>query len=77
LFYVSPQRKLVAASITPAAGELKVGTPVPLFDWPAFHREPDYDVFADRFLLRVPLSEEEEVSIAVVVNWAATMTRPR
>jgi serine/threonine protein kinase len=77
LFYVAADHKLMAASITSVAGGLKVGTPVPLFEWRAFRRDPDYDVSGDRFLLKIPLREQEDVSIAVVVNWAATLPRSR
>ena len=53
---------------------LTIGRPRPLFQSRAFRRNPEYDVAADgRFLVTMPLSEPQDNSIAVVLNWADTL----
>ena len=77
LFYVSPTGTLMSVAIGRSGDDLAIGKPVPLFESRAFQREPDYDVAGNRFLLKVPLGEEDEGSVAVIANWAATMKKPR
>ena len=75
LFYVSPNGKLMSVSIS-RSGD--VGKPEALFESRAFQREPDYDVAGkNRFLLKVPLGEEDEGSVAVIANWTTTIKPPR
>jgi Tol biopolymer transport system component len=78
LFYVSPNGRLMSVSIGRSGEGLVIGKPVTLFESRAFQREPDYDVAGkDRFLLKVPLGEQEELSLAVIANWATTMKPTR
>ena len=78
LFYVSPNGRLMSVSIGRSGDGLEIGKPVELFESRAFQREPDYDVAGkDRFLLKVPLGEADEGSVAVIANWATTMKQKR
>ncbi len=74
LFYVSRDSQLMSVPITRSAGGLKFGTPVRLFQSRAFQGNPNYDVTGDdRFLVSVPMSAPQDNSIAVIVNWPATI----
>jgi Tol biopolymer transport system component len=74
LFYVSPDGALMSVAVTRTANALSIGKPVALFDSHALRGAADYDVLDnDRFLLKVPLADQEDISVAVIVNWAATM----
>jgi len=74
LFYVSPDLELMAVPITRNGGGLTIGKPVRLFQSRAFQGNPGYDVTADdRFLVAVPLSAPQDNSVAVIVNWPATL----
>jgi Tol biopolymer transport system component len=78
LFYVSPNGWLISVSIGRSGDGLIIGKPIRLFESRAFQREPDYDVAGkDRFLLKMPLGEADEGSVAVIANWAATMKQSR
>jgi hypothetical protein len=64
----------MSGSITRSAGGLTIGRPVALFQSRALQGNPNYDVTkGDRFLVSVPLSAPQANSIAVIVNWTATM----
>ena len=64
LFYVSRDGWLMSVSIGRSGDGLVIGKPVALFQSRAFQREPDYDVAGkDRFLLKVPLGEAEELFV--------------
>ena len=72
--YVAPNGGLMSVSITRAGNALSIGTPVALFVSRALRGAADYDVLGDdRFLLKVPLGEQEDISVTVIVNWSATM----
>jgi len=82
LFYLSPDRKLMALSIA-AGSTIEAGTPKSLFDvhlLPTGTGAPyayyQYDVTRDgqRFLVNTPLSNAT-VPITVVLNWTAALKR--
>jgi Tol biopolymer transport system component len=74
VFYVSPDFQLMSVSIVRTGTGLTIGRPVPLFGSRAFRDGAEYQVSADgRFLLSVPRSDQPDISIAVIVNWTATM----
>jgi Tol biopolymer transport system component len=74
LFYVSPDLQMMSVSFTHSDSRPTIGRPVPLFASRAFQREPDYDVAADgRFLLNIPSRDQQGMTVAVIVNWAATL----
>jgi eukaryotic-like serine/threonine-protein kinase len=78
LFYVSLNRRLMSVSVTRTASGLRLGKPVELFESSAFRHTPDYDVAAgNRFLLKMPLGEGENTSVAVIVNWTPVNQQPR
>jgi len=63
-------------SVRRSGDALAIGRPVALFQSRAFRRNPEYDVAADgRFLVTVPLSEPQDNSIAVIINWSTTIKR--
>ena len=76
LFYVSPDSQLMSVAVTRSDSGLTIGRPGALFASRAFQRNPDYDVAPDgRFILKVPSRDQYDISVAVIVNWAATVTR--
>ncbi len=79
LFYVSRDGWLMSVLIGRSGDGLAIGKrPVRVFESRAFQRAPDYDVAGkNRFLLKVPLGEADEGSVAVIANWATTMKPPR
>ena len=80
LFYISPDRKLVAVDVKTDTSILQVGTPKALFQtrlsgYPGPRN--NYDVSADgqRFLMINLLSDVSSTTITVVINWTADMQR--
>jgi dipeptidyl aminopeptidase/acylaminoacyl peptidase len=81
LFYLSPDRKLMAVEVAIAAQVLKFGIPKPLFSTPlstaggVSHR---WDVTADgkRMVFDYDISETSSIPITVVLNWTAGL-KPR
>jgi eukaryotic-like serine/threonine-protein kinase len=75
IFYIDPNRKMMAVSVKGAAGKLDAGTPTPLFDVNATGYQP-YDVTADgRFVISRLLDEPASSPITVVLNWAAGLKK--
>jgi Tol biopolymer transport system component len=85
LYYLDPERRIVAVSVTAEAG-FKVGKTTPLFQTPV--QFPDgppslvpYDVSADgqRFLISAPRDQLAPTTnsspITVVLNWSAALKR--
>ncbi|HUP66567.1 MAG TPA: protein kinase [Thermoanaerobaculia bacterium] len=71
LFYVSPDDKMNAVTITPGS-ELDAAAPEPLFDAPLrFHGNTQYEVTSDgrRFLLNRRVEESADESITLLQNW--------
>jgi Tol biopolymer transport system component len=76
LYYVSLDLRLMAVSIARAGDALAIGTPQTLFESRAFQGEPEYDVAPDgRFLLRVPVADQIDPPLAVILNWADRLKR--
>ena len=72
LFYLSPDRHLMALTVHSTGGSLNVGAPAQLFPavlaGPA--QEPEYDVSkTGRFLMNIPTARGEDRPITVIVNW--------
>jgi eukaryotic-like serine/threonine-protein kinase len=80
LFYISPERKLIAVDVKSEASTLEVGTPKALFQTslPGYPGPRNfYDVSADgqRFLMNNLLGDISSNPIKVVVNWTADLQR--
>ena len=74
MFYVAPERKLMAVSVNAGAGFH--AAPKHLFDLPAIGRGNDFftfDYIVDRngqqFLVRTPAEASKPVPITVMTNW--------
>ncbi len=78
LFYLSPERKLMAAPVKASQPSFEAAAPQELFDTripsfnPGFNQFP-YAVSADgkRFLVHTSLGDAAETPLTVVVNWLA------
>jgi len=74
LFYVAPDRRLMAVPVRKAAN-LEVGVPAALFETRIRMDPPfrNYDVSADgqRFLIDTMAAKEKERPVTLVVNWTA------
>jgi Tol biopolymer transport system component len=72
LFYVAPDRMLMAVTIKPADSSLSVAAARPLFELKLQTRdETNYDVSSKgSFLVNVPTSEQTPQPITVILNWA-------
>ncbi|MCU1382751.1 MAG: serine/threonine protein kinase [Acidobacteria bacterium] len=76
LFYIAPDKKMMAVSVKPAA-VFEPGLPEPLFDVETTGFAP-YDVGADgRFLINTPLAASAIAasSITVMLNWTAGLKK--
>jgi Tol biopolymer transport system component len=75
LFYIDPNRKMMAVPVKAAEGKFEAGTPTALFDVNAAGYAP-YDVTADgRFVISQLLDEPTSSPITVVLNWVATLKK--
>jgi Tol biopolymer transport system component len=80
LFFLGLDGTLMAVDIRSDSG-LEWGVPHPLFDT-GLDAERNRDQFAatpdgQRFLVQLPTSDAAAVPISVVLNWTASLTRPR
>lgn len=79
LFYIGPDKKLMAVDIKADASEIQVGTPRPLFDLriSTLPGSPYYDVTRDgqRFLISVISEETTPTPMTVVMNWSAGLQK--
>jgi Tol biopolymer transport system component len=76
LFYVAPDGTLTAVSVTRVGANLIVGSPKSLFSSRALQGNREYEVADDgRFLLNVPVSDQSDPPVTVIVNWAATLKK--
>ncbi len=80
LFYLAPDRKLMAVDVKIQASTFEAGVPRPLFQTRVVgYPNPRnvYDVSADgqRFLFITPLEETVSAPITVVANWTADLKR--
>jgi hypothetical protein len=78
LFYISPERKVIAVDIKAESSTLEVGTPKVLFQtrlvgYPGPRN--DYDVSADtqRFLINNLPEQAPSTPISVVINWTSDL----
>jgi serine/threonine protein kinase/Tol biopolymer transport system component len=75
LFYVSPDKKLMAVEVNESAGTFEVGLTKPLFEI-GIVSEPspsNYDVTADGQRFLVNTNVEKNVPVTVVMNWTAKL----
>ena len=79
LFYIGPDKKLMAVDIKTDGGEVHVGTPRALFELRVSNLPgpPYYDVSRDgqRFLINVAGEETSPTPMAVVMNWNAGLRK--
>jgi Tol biopolymer transport system component len=76
LFYVSPDGRLMAVEVRAEEARIEVGLPVALFA--GVNPTPNTDHFAvtadgQRFLLTVPVEDDSEARIHVVLNWTSLL----
>jgi len=81
LFYLSPDFKMMAASLTEGT-DLVIGTPQTLFETRVVLPGTSFRHFAvtkdgQRFLVLSPMAEEAPASAAVVVNWQAVLPKSK
>jgi len=75
LFYISPDAKMIAASVTSSGAGLEIGKPVPLFQTRIVRGgtsdvTQQYDVSRDgRFLINVPADEAFTSPVTLLFNW--------
>jgi Tol biopolymer transport system component len=72
LFYVTPNGgRLMSVTVKRAGSTLQLGNPEYRFTHPAFEGNGEYEVADDgRFLLNVPLTDQPDPPVTVIVNWA-------
>jgi hypothetical protein len=78
IFYMGPDRRLMAAEVTTQGGTLEVGQVRPLFSAANMAQgTPVYDVSADgqRFLLRTFPEQKAGEPLTLVQNWAAGLKK--
>jgi hypothetical protein len=85
LFYLSPERKLIAAAVKAGSGAervFEVSAPETLFDSHAASTNPGFNYFpyavaADgkRFLMNTGVGDTAETPLTVVVNWLAAVKK--
>lgn len=79
LFFIGPDKKLMAVDITAGANGIQVGTPRALFDLRigSLPGAPYYDVSHDgqRFLVSVAGEENTPTPMTVVLNWNAGLKK--
>ena len=80
LFYLAPNRKLMAVDVKGDSATFEAGVPRPLFEMRnvgGFPGGGGYDVARDgkRFLVNMPAQEENPRPITVVLNWTAGLKR--
>jgi len=82
LYYLTPDRMLMAVAVRTAATHLEFGTPVPLFrapvadpGWGSDHYQPAAD--GRRFLINVldPTQSAGSPDVVIVLDWARAMIR--
>jgi eukaryotic-like serine/threonine-protein kinase len=77
LFYIGPDNRLMAVTVTSGETSLDFATPRPLFDMPGvlvlspFLSSYDVDATGRRFLVRVPLEDPRTSPLTMLVHWMA------
>jgi hypothetical protein len=80
IFFIAPDRKLMAAEVKLEGSNFEVSVPKPLFQTQiAGYPNPrnGYDVFGNgqRFLIVTPRQETNLTPITIVLNWTARLKR--
>ncbi|PYS57229.1 MAG: hypothetical protein DMF74_26580 [Acidobacteria bacterium] len=79
LFYLSPDKKLMAVEVNGSSGTFEAGIPKALFDLRIISTNgfSDYDVTADgqRFLVSTLVEQNARSPVTVVMNWTADLKR--
>src|SRR5438876_2413225 len=79
LFYLSPDKKLMAVEVNGSSGTFEAGIPKALFDLRinSTNGFSDYDVTADgqRFLVSTLVEQNARSPVTVVMNWTANLKR--
>ena len=81
LFYISADRKLMAAPVTTDGTTLSPGTPRALFDVQMPEQTPpyptDYAVTMDgkRFLVNTVVDQPARPALTVILNWTAELKK--
>jgi serine/threonine protein kinase len=76
ILYEASDRKLMAAAVDGRASRFEVGAVRPVFEMHTQVRGWDATADGQRFLVNT-VAEETDRSITLVVNWAASLSRPR
>jgi hypothetical protein len=85
IFYVAPDRKVIAVSVRPVSASLEFSAGTPLFTLPvimsaATDQAPySYDVTrgSQRFLALTPVAQADAPPMSVLVNWQAEVSAAR
>jgi hypothetical protein len=83
IFYLAPDRAMVAVPLTRQGARLEIGAGRPLFTMrtrPQARLDSyNYDVSADgqRFLVNTFVEQSTSSAVSIVINWPASMTRGR
>ncbi len=72
ILYLGPGRSLMAVDVQ-TGGDLKLGVPRRLFDFPGVIRGWDVTPDGQRFLVNVPVVESNAMPLNLVVNWTARL----
>jgi hypothetical protein len=81
LFFVSPDRKLIAVPVTTDGGTFGVGVPHTLFDVEMLEASApfptEYAVSADgqRFLVNTVIEQASHPTLTAVLNWTAELKK--
>src|SRR5438128_1316774 len=79
LFYLSPDKKLMAVEVNGSSGTFEAGIPKALFDLRIISTNgfSDYDVTADgqRFLVNTLVEQTARAPVTVVMNWTADLKK--
>jgi eukaryotic-like serine/threonine-protein kinase len=82
LYYLAPDRKLMAVAVRMDTGELQVSPPIALFEGPAVGPDASRSQYApspdgSRFLFNARVEDRTPVGLTVVSNWPALVSERR
>ena len=77
LYYISPDDKMMAAEVSAAGGDFRVGKVTPLFQARPSRAGTVFDVSRDgkRFLINSATESVDDAPITLVVNWPGTLKK--
>jgi len=80
LYYLAPDRKLMASGVTASEGGLTFAPPVALFEGPSLNPDLSRTQFApapdgSRFLFNARVEDRTPVGLTVIVNWPALLEK--